>query len=508
MGVIMELGNNTLASTWLADEEEKPGVYDLIEPALPPYNHQKLAVNRSVDSMIRYGYHALFMEMGTGKTKSTIDSWMVLVAKGLSDCLIVVCPKTLMSTWLGEEIPKHLSIHAAQLGWDGKSSQKSQNEFDLFASSKGPVIYVINTEAFQSLNDTVRFRMAALLRGRKVMMTVDESSMIKGPDAQRSKNIKNAGKLAKFRTILTGTEISKSPLDLFMQFEFLCPGFWDKKSFFMFKNMYAILQDAYGAGGRTFKKIVGYQKINELVARIAPFTTRALKKDCFDLPEKIRSTIKVKMTPVQEKMYGELKRHLATILASGEVMTVQNKISLFTKFRQITGGTMKNGEEYEVIEANPEKLSALLDDVQDTDEQAIVWCAFHGEIELISKALSHFGRVVTFDGSTEIDERTQAKIDFQCGEARFFVANMKAGSFGLNLQNCHVQYFYSRDLSPAANWQAEDRSHRPGQKYPCVYKSLVCEGTVDERVTDLILQSADLLEIIRTTGGSDIFKYI
>jgi len=266
----------------------------------------------------------------------------------------------------------------------------------------------------------------------------------------------------------------------------------------MFKQKYAIMVDAYGPGGRTFKKIVGYQKVNELTDAIAPYTTRALKKDCLDLPEKIRVTIKSEMTPAQEKMYGDLKKYMATILESGEVMTLQNKISLFTKFRQITGGTMKNGEEYIVIESKPGKLLSLLADIEDTDEQAIVWCAFCGEVKMVSEALKAYGEVVTFDGSTEIEERDQAKLDFQEGRKRFFVANMKAGAYGLNLQNCHLQYFYSRDLSPQANWQAEDRSHRPGQKSPCVYKSLVCAGTVDERVEELIAQSADLRDLLRS----------
>ena len=482
-------------------------VYDSINPAKPPYNHQRRAVNDAVKNLTTHGFHALFMEMGTGKTKTTIDTWMALVKQGRIDTLLVVAPKTLLSTWTDEELPKHATIEYGVGHWDGKTTKKSREQFDALFSHKH-IVYVVNVEGFQSLNEELRARVSKLLRERKVLMAVDEASTIKGYDAKRSNHIVLAGELAKGRMILTGTEISKGPLDLFMQFQFLKPGFWKVKSFYMFRAKYAILEDAYGAGQRTFKKVVGYQKINELMDTIAPFVTRALKKDCLDLPPKIRQRILVDLTPSQEKAYGELKKHLATILESGEILTVENKISLFTKFRQITGGTIKNGEAYEVIEQMPEKLKAIIDDVEDTDEQAIIWCAFRGEVQLIAKALAAYGTVSTYDGSTDIDDRSEAKVAFQEGRARFFVSNMKAGSYGLNLQNCHLQYFYSRDTSPQANWQAEDRSHRPGQTHPCVYKSLLCRNTVDIRILDLIEQGSELRDILRGLSNEDMYKII
>jgi SNF2 family DNA or RNA helicase len=460
----MNLGatvDERVISLFSGQEED---AYSKISPMLPPYEHQRRAVNEAYVNLKRHGFHALFMEMGTGKTKTTIDTWMAGVKDGLFDAMLIVAPKTLLSTWSDEEIPKHLSIPYEVLVWDGKKSPKSEAVFSTFLASSRPVIYIVNVEAFQSLNETLRGRVSQLLRKRDVLMVVDESSYIKGHDAKRSKNIVLAGKLAEGRLILTGTEISKSPLDMYMQFEFLFPGLWGVKSYFMFRARYAILEDAYGAGGRSFKKIVGYQKLNEMMDTVGPFITRAMKKDCLDMPDKVRVKIKVGITPTQNGIYQQLKRDLATLLDSGDLITIPNKISLFTKFRQIVGGTLKVDGEYQIIEPRPEKLVALLDDLEDTDEQAIIWCAFRGEVQMIMKALERLGTAVTFDGSTSIEQRNKDKLAFQSGQARFFVGNMKAGSFGLNLQNCHLQYFYSRDTSPQANWQAEDRSHRPGQK--------------------------------------------
>jgi len=833
---VVSIGTSGPPPEWIFKEPTRVvegDVYSSIKPRMSPYEHQRRAVNDAVTDITLHGFHALFMEMGTGKTKTTIDAWMVLIVKNVVDTLVVISPKSLMSTWTDEELPKHASIEYSVLAWDGKATLKSVRAFETFLESKKPKVYVVNVEAFQSLNEELRSRMSRLLRGSRCLMAVDEcfapgtevdlivrdgaltptikrariedvvpgdvvanamgsgvvkstakrevfgavivkyngasvtcsynhpflthkgwiqarylqpgdllsspeasmrlvrghfhpkgqaeewsspkvlreivlcemenvstrnkgkdihkrdkgknsgwheellqtasrfrpcekeadrgaeshergvvsqevfgdpesheasakgqgrkwkridlaavkdaidswigmgcrtsypykkraklwisyllqgghskqetdgsyrsrwieslfkarprpeegcslsfirvdsvevleqtdnrldrfrdaegrlyfydlevsghpsfcangavvhnSSTIKGADAKRSKHVAAAGKLARGRMILTGTEMSKSPLDLYMQFEFLKTGFWNTRSFFMFKNKYAILEDSYGAGGRTFKKIVGYQRLGELVSQIEPYTTRALKAQCLDLPEKVRTKILVDLTPVQERMYAQLKASLAAELESGELMTVPNKIALFTKFRQLTGGTMKGEDEYAVVEPRPGKLVALLDDIQDSDEQAIVWCAFRGEIQLVADALKAYGEVVTFDGSTEVDERSEAKVAFQEGRARFFVSNMKAGAYGLNLQNCHLQYFYSRDTSPQANWQAEDRSHRPGQKSVCVYKSLVVRGSVDERILDLIDQSADLRDIVRGMSAEDIVRFV
>jgi SNF2 family DNA or RNA helicase len=138
----------------------------------------------------------------------------------------------------------------------------------------------------------------------------------------------------------------------------------------------------------------------------------------------------------------------------------------------------------------------------------IVWAAFTHEIRMISEALSRIGSCVTFFGETSQDERLENVHSFQDGSTRFFVANPRAGGFGLNLQNCHIQYFYSRDLQPAANWQAEARSHRNGQKHACVYKTLVARGTVDERVEDLLNKNTDLRMAVRDMTIQDIVSII
>lgn len=467
--------------------------YNLIKPAFTPYEHQKRGVAESVTAFKNHGFHALFMEMGTGKTKTTIDAWMALVALGESNGLVVVAPKAILSVWASEELGKHCTIPYAIYTWDGRTSFKSEREFNDVLFSQRSAVFLVNVESFQTVPSKMRDRIKAFMSARKCLMAVDESSYIKSPDAKRSKNIRAAGQLAKFRTILTGTEITNSPLDLYMQFEFLKPGFWGFKNFFIFRSHYAVLVDSYGAGGRTFKKVVGFQRTNELIDKITPYCTRALKKDCLDLPEKIYIPMYVELSDAQRKAYDSLKKNLATMIED-KILTVPNKVALFTKFRQITGGQVNIDGESEIVDPNPPKLVTMITDLGDTDEQAIIWASFTHEIDAIASALeaAELGKVVKFYGAESQIERDASKEAFQKGEARFIVINPQCGAFGLNFQNAHLQYFYSRSLRPADNWQAEDRTHRSGQKHPCVYKILVARNTVDERIEQLLAAKTDI----------------
>jgi SNF2 family DNA or RNA helicase len=483
------------------------GAYTVFEPNLPPYEHQKRAVDAAVRGILDDGYHALFMEMGTGKTKTTIDAWRALLTMGDFNALLVVAPKAILSVWSDEEIPRHGPSDYGLYVWDGRTSAKAAAQFESVLRSSRPAILLVNVEAFQTVPDAMRDMVRRFLKDRTALMVVDESSTIKSPDAKRAKNIVLAGKLAAGRMILTGTEITNSVLDLYMQFEFLKPGFWEVRNYFLFRARYAILEDAYGAGRRTFKKVVGFQRVGELMDRITPYCSRALKRDCLDLPPKIYMTIRVELSEPQKAAYKSLKDHLAALI-EGKVLTVPNKIALFTKFRQITGGMVCMEGEKAVIDPHPPKLAALIADVEDSSEQAIVWASFTHEIDMVAAALSKVAKTVKFYGEEEQAARDEAKRLFQSGEARFIVMNPQCGAYGLNFQNAHIQYFYSRSLRPADNWQGEDRIHRSGQTETCVYKTLLARDTVDERIETLLAAKTDVRSKIQDMTIEDMFSII
>jgi len=473
---------------------------------LVPFDHQRKAESAAVASLLANGFYGLFMDMGTGKTKTSIDVFSILLSMKIASSLLIICPKPLTAVW-EDEIPKQSSLPFSLYRWDRKTTKKSDAEFAEFLGAAGPKVFVINIEAFQTPNDVMKARLTSFVRQEKCLAVVDESSYIKESSANRTKNIIKFGKSLPYRMILTGTEIVNSPLDLYAQFEFLKDGFWGLRSFYLFQLKYAILQDAYGSGGRTFKKVSGYQKLDDLLSRIAPFVYRARKEECLDLPEKIHQVLHVDLSPAQKAAYEGLKKYLMTVLESGEILTVENKVSLFTKFRQIPGGMVKAEGANAVIEKDPPKLLALLASLESTSEQAIIWSSFTSEIEMLIERLGKIGKVVAFYGAIDQRLRDANVRDFQQGNARFFVANPQSAGFGLNLQCCHLQFVYSRHLSPAYSWQAEDRTHRAGQKDTCVYISLVARGTVEERIELLLEEKRKVRDAFRSMDPVEVMKF-
>ena len=140
-------------------------------------NHQKAAVTKALPVLKREGFFGLLMDMGTGKTITTIDIVERLARDGLVDCFVIVVPAIGTDTWM-KEVPKAGDFPTLPLEWDGQkaSTQKYQK---LFASVLGQFpIYIVNVEAFSSDNRHLREALDRLFQ-KKVFLTLDESSVIK-----------------------------------------------------------------------------------------------------------------------------------------------------------------------------------------------------------------------------------------------------------------------------------------------------------------------------------------
>ena len=127
-------------------------------------------------------------------------------------------------------------------------------------------ILVMNVEAVSTDRGT-KFAKRFLDGGGRSIMVVDESTTIKNPGAQRTKNVIKVGTYAKYRRILTGEPVTRSPLDIYSQAQFLNPHLLGFSSYYTFRNRYAIMIDIK-AGNRSFKKITGFRKLNELTKSI------------------------------------------------------------------------------------------------------------------------------------------------------------------------------------------------------------------------------------------------
>ena len=137
-------------------------------------------------------------------------------------------------------------------------------------------------------------------------MAIDESTTIKNPEAKRTKNICALGREASYTRILTGSPVTKSPLDLYKQCEFLLPGLLGHESYYTFRTRYAIMKTA-NFGGRSVQIVVGYRNLDELSDSLKKFSYRVLKEDCLDLPEKVYIQREVELSDEQRQIYSTMK---------------------------------------------------------------------------------------------------------------------------------------------------------------------------------------------------------
>ena len=162
----------------------------------------------------------------------------------------------------------------------------------------------MNVEAL-STEKGVKFA-TKFINSHKSMMAIDESTTIKTPTARRTKNIIKIGLDAKYKRIMTGSPITKNPLDLYTQCEFLDPWLLDFASYYAFRNRYAEMKTMH-IRGRSIQVVDKFQNLGELSDIVKEFSYRVLKEDCLDLPPKVFIKRHITLTPDQKKVYEQMK---------------------------------------------------------------------------------------------------------------------------------------------------------------------------------------------------------
>ena len=247
-----------------------------------PYEHQLDALKKSWNKE----NFAYFMEMGTGKTKVLIDNVSMLYDKGKIDGVLIVAPKGVVKTWYEQELPTHLPNHIENVTilWQSHITKTQREKLEsLFEIETAFHILIMNVEAL-STDKGVKFARKFLV-SHKALMAIDESTTIKNPSAKRTKNIISLGKHAKYKRIMTGSPVTKNPLDLYSQCEFLDPWLLNFQSYYAFRNRYAEMKTMH-IRGRSIQVVHAFQNLGELSDKVKEFSYRVLKQDCLDLPKK------------------------------------------------------------------------------------------------------------------------------------------------------------------------------------------------------------------------------
>ena len=460
-----------------------------------PYKHQLDALTKAWNKE----FFAFFMDMGTGKSKVLIDNIAMLYDAGKINGVLIVAPKGVYKNWYDSEIPTHMPDHVEYEDclWQSMINQKQQKELDkVFKPGEDLHILIMNVEAF-STKKGVEFA-AKFLRCHRTMMGIDESTTIKNPTAKRTKSILQLGKQAEYRRILTGSPVTKSPLDLYTQCNFLNEFLLGFDSFYAFRNRYAHMIER-NFGGRRVQLVGSYKRLDELADNIKAFSYRVLKEDCLDLPDKIYTKREIELTEEQSKAYATMKS-AALALLKGKMATAPHVLTQMMRLHQITCGHLKN-DDGTITKIKNNRMKELLSLLEEVEGKVIIWANYIYDIENIVKNISEeYGEdsIVQYYGAISSQDRADAIKKFQDpnSNARFFVGNPQTAGYGITLTAANNVIYYSNGYDLEKRLQSEDRAHRIGQKKSVTYIDLIAPKTVDEKIVKALRSKMDIANTI------------
>ena len=447
-----------------------------------PYEHQRRGVAGAMEALTRGGggYFLLF-EMGCGKTLAALEVASRLHAAGEVSRVLVICPGAVVPVWAREAAQYLDTPHevAELLG------PKAKRIAALRALSGRLQIAAVNVESSWRIDELV---------GWADLLIIDESQRIKGHSSKQSKGVARIARECRYRLGLTGTPVTNGPLDIWAQYRAVAPRIF-APSYYAHRARYAVMETGYSGAG-TFKRVVGYQRLDELAERAHTVAYRVTKADALDLPETVDTVVPVHLSDRTQRAYTDLERESVAAFAGGEC-SVTNVLTRLLRLSQVTSGYVPR-DDGEVETLGTEKLDAaceVIADAIDGGGKAVAFCRFTREVEYL---LERFGQsAVGLHGAVPDTDRAEAVRRFQDDDdVRVMVAQLQVGGAGITLTAASTMVFVSLSYNAGDYEQAKARIHRIGQAEKCTYVHLVAEGTVDETVLDALRAKRSVAEMI------------
>lgn len=438
--------------------------------------HQSAAVEKLLPTRVG----ALFMEMGTGKTRTAIELILRRADRGRVGTVVWFCPVSLRET-IRHEIIKHTTATDVHV-FDDKTTEV--NLPDCFW-------HVVGIESM-SASERLKLAAAALIR-HDTYAIVDESTYIKGHHSARTCWITRICERCRYRLILTGTPLTQGVVDLFAQMRFLSPEILGYRSFYSFARNHLEYSDKFPG------MIVRAHNVEWLAAKMQPYVYQVTKAECLTLPEKMHETRWFIMTGTQRSLYEQAKEHILLGLEDWDDFNSHTIFRLFTALQQIACGYWREqvrGESggvrlHEVDHVRLAELTDVVDHIPAADK-VIIWAKDRYSIAAIVR---HLGaeQCAEFHGGIGQRQREEQLSDFRNGK-RFFVATPSCAGHGLTLNEAAYVVFYNDGFKYSERLQAEDRCHRIGQFRAVTYITIACSGSIDERIRESLEKKGDTLK--------------
>ena len=504
-------------------------------PRLTPRAHQIEAMRRL--TLRPSGFDdvfAWFQEMGTGKTYTALNEWGARAVQNDVPDLLVIAPAGCYHNWhrdkgtpgqLGytpSELKKHLDpelyARLRTCAWISGAGVTARNEMSTFlGATDRPRAFFVNIEALSTV-EKARQAVLDFLGAGRAMMVVDESTRIRAPDTKRTDWIVRAGRgefgrAAAARRIMSGLPTPKAPTDLFSQMEFLDWRILGHRSYFTFRQHYAVMRQIRTGqlkklkSGKTVPATawvdVAYRNEEELAARIAPHSYRILKSECLDLPPKLYMPPReVEMTDEQAKAYRELVSQATTELECGAAVSPKRKITQILRLHQVLQGFVKSDDGViRYIKSN--RIRALLEVLEEAAGKVVIWVSYDESVRAVTEALEREygpGSVARYWGGnlkTRHEDEVRYLGDPRC---RFMVSTPAAGGIGNTWVVGQLAVYLSGTPDLEHRLQSEDRTHRDGQTGQATYQDFYVPGTVDERIMEINREKIDMASALLGDG--------
>lgn len=436
-------------------------------------------------AMRRLGFGSLLADdMGLGKTVQVITELLdgLETSPGTS---LIVCPTSLLGNWqreLGRFAPQ-LSLYVHH------GSDRLRGERFIAKSRASDVVLTTYQLAGRDGKELMQ------LEWRTIVL--DEAQYIKNFGTKQAQSVMKLS--APHRIAMTGTPVENRLGELWSIFQFLNPGYLGTSA--SFRSRY---------GGTGANETTELERLRRLVA---PFLLRRLKSDPDirkDLPEKIELKSYCTLSVEQARMYEAVTSELMSRIGdSGGIARKGLVLSSLTRLKQICDHpALGSGRSPAALaeagrSGKLERLTELLDLIIDNGEAALIFTQYVQMGELLCRELGQrYGKTPSFlHGGVVKQERDDMVREFQEGKGSpIFVLSLKAGGVGLNLTRANHVIHYDRWWNPAVENQATDRVFRIGQQKNVEVHKLICQGTLEERIDELIERKRSLSEQVVGSG--------
>jgi SNF2 family DNA or RNA helicase len=463
-----------------------------------PWDHQKKFWRLAHPHPGFYAAH----EMGTGKTKSAIDT----TTGHQAQTSLVLCPKSAIVVW-----PEQFKIHAGRdyriiapiKGRIVEKAKHIKNELELAEHYGQPAVVILNYEAFwrpplghhYKKNRIVKL---GLLPSRNWdMIIADEIHRIKSPGGRASWAATRIAHKAKRRIGLSGTPMPNGPHDIYAQMRFLDSSIFGT-NFTVFRSRYCIM------GGYENRQIVAYTNMDDLHQRFYSRAHRVTKEEVLDLPPTMHQRVVCQLSTKTMKLYKQVEKDFYAQLTENNMMvgeiTINNALVKILRLEQMAGGFVQ----YDAAERNigQEIDNAKIDAVQDIaedlgiDEPLVVVCRFRNEINRTKAMLASLGRK-----PGELSGQRNDYLEFRSGKLDSIVVQIQAGATAIDLTRARYCVYMSTGHNLGDYLQSLARTHRPGQTKKVTYYHIVAAGTIDEKIISSRMAKKKVIDLVLESRG-------